>query len=144
MNWAHEGEVATVQRRDGVGAESLCGGDHRRIDYAEREIGISRHQVRHAPEIRCGHWLQQEIAVRQLREELCFSLGAKYSGDHECGLTKYERRNDERSLMRIQEFSRSVVPTVTVNSGSDERSGVDYEDAVNPSASRSSSARCTS
>jgi hypothetical protein len=46
--------------------------------------------------------------------------------------------------MRIQEFSRSVVPTVTVNSGSDERSGVDYEDAVNPSASRSSSARCTS
>ena len=105
----HDAEVASVDGRDVGDVAALGGGDHRRVDGAEREVAIVGDEFGDSQPVSGGHGLDRECAGSEVAEEADFGLDAE-SGREQVGhLGDDEDRDDQRADVRFEKLERCRV-----------------------------------
>ena len=77
MNGPDDGEVPPVQRKDPGDAQTLGGGDDRRVNGSERLISVSMDEFGYAQPVACVDRLDVEVARGQISEKTYLCRCAK-------------------------------------------------------------------
>jgi hypothetical protein len=141
MARAHNAEVTAIERRHFGGVEPLCGGDHRSVDGAERQVAIFGDELGHANRVVGMQRLDREAAAGEIAEEADLGFPAETRLDQVGDLGDNEGGDDERPRMGLEQLQAGgVVGVVGVDVGI-ERPGVDDQRDGASSAARISSIR---
>jgi hypothetical protein len=118
MERPHDGEVTAVQRRDFSDLEAFGRSDNGCIDGAERQVVILGNQLGDAQQVSRADWLKGEGTGGQVAKEADLRLPAEPCTEQVRDFGEDERRDDQRSGMRLQQLERRlVVGVVGVNIG---------------------------
>lgn len=118
MGRPHDGEVTAVQRSDLSDLEPFGRSDNGCVDGAERQVVIVGNQLGDAQQIGWADWLEDEATGGEVAEEADLGLPAEPCAEQVRDFGEDERRDDQRSGMRLQQFKRRrVVGVVGVDIG---------------------------
>lgn len=97
MSWPNDAEVAAVQRRNLVFAESFCGSYDRCIHAAERQVAVGAYELSNSKPVLGGDGVGDEAASREVTEEADLRLDSEAGPQEVHHLSDDELRDQERS-----------------------------------------------
>lgn len=121
--------------------ETLGGSDHRGVDRAERQVAIDRDQLGRARQIGGVELLDEQRAGDERLEQAQLRADPASRSGEMGHLGNAQRRNDQRSRMRLEQLATLGVPAVVRIEEGVQRARVDYERNWSASAARISSMR---
>lgn len=134
MGRVHHAEVASVDGRDLLDAETFGSGHDGGVDGTQRQVPVARDQFGNAQPVRCSNGLDGERPSCQVPEEADLRNGAESSRKQVDHLGDDQGGDDERAGMGFEKFQRGcVVRVVGVDVGV-ERPGVDDERGYRPTS----------
>lgn len=141
MRGSHDGEVLTIERRDAAFIKPLRGGHHGCVNGAKGQIAVASDEFRNPQPVGRSDGFDGELACGEVCQETHLRLVAKTGTEQVDDLGDNERRNDQRSRMRLKQLKAGlVVPVIGVHIGV-QRSGVDDQRNGDSSSARICSIR---
>jgi hypothetical protein len=128
------GEVTTVERRDGPYLESLGDGDHRSVHNAQSEVRVGFHEVAHTFQVLCVESVQIDLVGTHLADEGGLGDGTGEFTDHVPSFGEDDLWHDEPFWGRIEESGAAAVIGIVLDRRRHERPGVDDDYRPNSSS----------
>src|SRR5688572_23794801 len=101
--------MATIERRDLAHVQSLCGGDHRCIHRAKRQVAVRADQLGDAEPVLGADWEGDEVAGSDVSQEADLRLGAESSAEQVDDLCDDELGYQQRPGMCLEQLEALVV-----------------------------------